>query len=184
MSFWSFSNFLHHGMENVGRNLLGKFCKTVQRKSWSNMPSKLLDCIRFLHKAVHKSGRLRMFNRAPEIEFNFLPLGLSLLVVSLVHYSHGSKLLLKFGAMTIMKLISNIPCSSNTHTCTVSHCLSLSLSLSLSLTLSLSLSPLQNVKMSSIPLFQIEGNLHIPLSTITCAVVPSSIFWKTWIALA
>ena len=49
-----------------------------QRKSWSNVLPKLLACIRFLYKVVHKIGRLRKFNRAREIEFNFLPLGLSL----------------------------------------------------------------------------------------------------------
>ena len=46
--------------------------KKVQRKSWSNVPPKLLACIRFLYKVVHKIGRLRKFNRAREIEFNFL----------------------------------------------------------------------------------------------------------------
>ena len=39
------------------------------RKNWSNVPPKLLTCIRFLCKVVHKIGRLRKFNRAREIEF-------------------------------------------------------------------------------------------------------------------
>ena len=34
------------------------------------MPPKLLACIRFLYKVVHKIGRLQKFNRAREIEFN------------------------------------------------------------------------------------------------------------------
>ena len=33
------------------------------------MPPKLLTCIRFLYKVVHKNGRLRKFNRSREIEF-------------------------------------------------------------------------------------------------------------------
>ena len=48
-----------------------KISKKFQRKSWSNVPPKLLACIRFLYKVVHKIGRLRKFNRAREIEFNF-----------------------------------------------------------------------------------------------------------------
>ena len=36
------------------------------------MPPKLLACIGFLYKVVHKIGRLRKFNRSREIEFNFL----------------------------------------------------------------------------------------------------------------
>ena len=58
-----------------------KIRKQIQRKSWSNVPPKLLACIRFLYKVVHKIGRLRKFNRAREIELlnlTFLPLGLSL----------------------------------------------------------------------------------------------------------
>ena len=41
------------------------------------MLPKLLACIRFLYKVVHKVGRLQKFNRAREIEFKFLTLGLS-----------------------------------------------------------------------------------------------------------
>ena len=36
------------------------------------MPPKLLACVGFLYKAVHKIGRLRKFNRSLEIEFDFL----------------------------------------------------------------------------------------------------------------
>ena len=45
--------------------------KKIQRKSWSNGQPKLLACIGFLYKVVHKIGHLRKFNRAREIEFNF-----------------------------------------------------------------------------------------------------------------
>ena len=45
--------------------------KKIQRKRWSNAPPKLLPCIRFLYKVVHKNGRLRKFNRSRENEFNF-----------------------------------------------------------------------------------------------------------------
>ena len=71
LSFWSFLTFWHHGIEDVERHLLWKFHKKVQRKSWLNVPPKLLACIRFLYKVVHKIGRLRKFNCSREIEFNF-----------------------------------------------------------------------------------------------------------------
>ena len=71
LSFWSFLTFLHYGTEKVERHLLWKFHKKIQRKSWSNVPPKLLACVRFLYKVVHKNGRLRKFNHAREIEFNF-----------------------------------------------------------------------------------------------------------------
>ena len=41
-----------------------KLHKKVQSKNWSNVPPKLLACVRFLYKVVHKIGRLRKFNRA------------------------------------------------------------------------------------------------------------------------
>ena len=72
LSFWSFSTFLHHGIEEVERHLLWKFYIKFRRKSWSNVPPKLLACIGFLYKVVHKIGRLRKFNRSRESEFNFL----------------------------------------------------------------------------------------------------------------
>ena len=67
LSFWSFLTFLHHGIEKVDMHLLWKFHKKIQRKSWSNVPPKLLTCIGFLYKVVHKNGRLRKFNGAREI---------------------------------------------------------------------------------------------------------------------
>ena len=72
VSFWSLYTFLHHGIKDVERHLLWKVYKKIRRKSWSNVPPKLLACIRFLYKVVHKIGRLRKFNRSREIEFNFL----------------------------------------------------------------------------------------------------------------
>ena len=39
--------------------------------SLKHVPPKLLACMRFLYKVVHKNGRLRKFNRSREIEFNF-----------------------------------------------------------------------------------------------------------------
>ena len=77
--FWSFLTFLHHGIEKVERHLLWKFHKKILRKSWSNVPPKLLAFLRFLYKVVHKIGSLRKFSRALKIEFNFfLSFGLSL----------------------------------------------------------------------------------------------------------
>ena len=67
LSFWSFLTFLHYGIEDVERHLLWKFYKKIQRKSWSNVPPKLLACIGFLYKVVHKNGRLRKFNHSREI---------------------------------------------------------------------------------------------------------------------
>ena len=64
LSFWSFLTFLHHGIEKVERHLLWKFYKKIRRKSWSNVPPKLVACIGFLYKVVHKIGRLRKFNRS------------------------------------------------------------------------------------------------------------------------
>ena len=72
LSFWSFSTFLHHGIEEIERHLLWKFYNKIRRKNWSNVPPKVLACIGFLYKVVHKIGRLRKFNRSREIEFNFL----------------------------------------------------------------------------------------------------------------
>ena len=46
-------------------------CKKIQRKNWSNMPSKLLACRGFLYKVEHKIGRLQKLNRACETEFKF-----------------------------------------------------------------------------------------------------------------
>ena len=64
LSFWSFLTFLHHGIEEVERHLLWKFYKKIRMKSWSNVPPKLVACIGFLYKVVHKIGRLRKFNRS------------------------------------------------------------------------------------------------------------------------
>ena len=64
LSFWSFLTFLHHGIEEVERHLLWKFYNKMRRKSWSNVPPKLVACIGFLYKVVHKIGRLRKFNRS------------------------------------------------------------------------------------------------------------------------
>ena len=71
LSFWSFLTFLHHSVDKVERHLLWNFHKKIQRKSWSNVPPKLLACTRFLYKVVHKIGRLQKLNRTREIELNF-----------------------------------------------------------------------------------------------------------------
>ena len=71
LSFWSFLTFLHHSIKDVKRHLLWKLHTKIRRKSWSKALPKLLACIGFLYKVVHKIGRLRKFNCAREIEFNF-----------------------------------------------------------------------------------------------------------------
>ena len=92
LSFWSFLTFLHHGIEEVERHLLWKFHEKIQRKSWSNVPPKLLACIKFLYKVVHKNGHLRKFNHAREIEFNFfIAWTIFMKLGTLVHHVHGYK---------------------------------------------------------------------------------------------
>ena len=93
-SFWSFLTFLHHGIEEVEKHLLWKFYKKIRRKRWSNVPPKLLACIGFLYKVVHKIGRLRKFNRSREIEFNFLTAWtISMKFGTLVQHAPGYKTL-------------------------------------------------------------------------------------------
>ena len=66
----------------------------IQRKSWSNVPPKLLACIRFLHKGVHKIGRLPKFNRTQEIEFNFFTAwAIFMKLGTLIHHASGYKIL-------------------------------------------------------------------------------------------
>ena len=51
----------------------------------------------FLYKAVHKIGRLRKFNRAREIEFNFfIAWTIFMKLGTLVHHVHGYKMLPQF----------------------------------------------------------------------------------------
>ena len=84
--------FLHYGIEEVETHLRWKFHKKIQRKSWSNVPPKLLVCIGFLYKVVHKNGRLRKFDRAREIEFNFFTLWtISMKCGTLVYHVPGYK---------------------------------------------------------------------------------------------
>ena len=65
--------------------------------SWSNVPLKFLACIRFLFKVVHENGRLRKFNRAREIEFNFfIDWTISMKFGTLAHHVPGYKTLLRF----------------------------------------------------------------------------------------
>ena len=97
LRFWSFLTFLHNGKEDVGRHLLWKFYKKIQRKSSSNVPPNLLACIRFLYKVVHKNGCLRKFNRSREIEFNFFTAGTIFMKPgTLVHHVCGYKCCLRF----------------------------------------------------------------------------------------
>ena len=72
-----------------------KIYKNIRRKSWSNVPPKLLACTRFLYKVVHKIGRLRKFNRSREIEFNFVTAWtISMKFGTLVQHALGYKLFL------------------------------------------------------------------------------------------
>ena len=92
--FGHFLTFLHHGIEEVERHLLWKFYKKIRRKSWSNVPPKLVACIGFLYKVVHKIGRLRKFNRSRGIWFNFLTAWtISMKIGTLVQHALGYKIL-------------------------------------------------------------------------------------------
>ena len=87
-------DFLEPWYRTIERHLLWKFHKKIQRKSWSNVPPKLLACIRFLYKVVHKIGRLRKFNRTREIEFTFfIAWTIFMKLGTLVHHVHGYKML-------------------------------------------------------------------------------------------
>ena len=97
LSFWTFLTFLHYSREEVEAHLWWKFHKKIQRKSWSNVQPKLLACIGFLYKVVHKNGRLRKFDRAREIEFTFFTLRtISMKLGTLVHHVPGYKICLNF----------------------------------------------------------------------------------------
>ena len=92
--FWSILTFLHYGKEKVERHLLWKFHKKIWRKSWSNVPPKLLACIKFLYKVVHKIGCLWKFNRARESEFKFFTAWTIFMKLgTLAHHVHGYKML-------------------------------------------------------------------------------------------
>ena len=94
--FGHFWLFLHHGIDKVERHLLWKFLKKIQRICWSNVSPKLLACIRFLYKVAHKIGPLRKFNRAREIEFNFIiAWTIFMKLGTLVHHVHGYKTCLR-----------------------------------------------------------------------------------------
>ena len=99
LSFWSLLTFLHHGIEEVERHLLWKFHKKNSKEKLVKCATKLklLACIRFLYKVVHKIGRLRKFNRAREIEFNFFTAWTIFMKLgTLVHHIHGNKICLRF----------------------------------------------------------------------------------------
>ena len=76
---WVFGHFFDFFALWYRRGREASSVKILYKKfeSWSNVPPKLLACIGFPYKVVHKIGHLRKFNRSREIEFNFLPLGLS-----------------------------------------------------------------------------------------------------------
>ena len=72
--FWLFSTIVY----NVERHLLWKCHKQIQRKSWSNVPPKLLTCIWFLSKLYTKSAVSENSIVLGRLNLTFLSLGLSL----------------------------------------------------------------------------------------------------------
>ena len=73
LSFWSFLTFLHHGIEQVERHLLRKFHKRIQRKSWSNMPPKLLACVKLYTKSAVSESSIAL----ARLNLTFLTFGIS-----------------------------------------------------------------------------------------------------------
>ena len=69
-----------------------KPCEKIQRRSWYKMPSKLLGCIGFLYKVVHKTGRFSVFISTFSFPFNF---------------PTGNALVLEFGTLPLSGLFSN-----------------------------------------------------------------------------
>ena len=68
--------------------------KKNQRKSWSNVPPKLLTSIGFLCIVVNKIGRFRKYNRSREIEFSFLTAwSISMKFGTLIQHAPGYKTL-------------------------------------------------------------------------------------------
>ena len=94
-----FFHFWHSVCTMVKKNSRGIFCENFTKKfeaklNWSNVPPKLLACVRFLYKVVHKIGRLWMFNRAREIEFNFFTVWTIFMKLGTgVRHIHGYKML-------------------------------------------------------------------------------------------
>ena len=59
--------------------------------------AQLLACIRFLYKVVHEIGRLRKFNRAWEIDYNFYTAWTIFMKLgTLVHHVYGYRNCLRF----------------------------------------------------------------------------------------
>ena len=70
----SFRSFLDFFAPWYGKSKGASCMKNAQKNSMeslSKVPPKLLACLGFIYKVVHKTGRLRKFNRSREIEFNF-----------------------------------------------------------------------------------------------------------------
>ena len=104
LSFWSFLTFLNHGIKDVESIFSDNFIKKIKKKVgqmchqscslayWVRfliVPAKLLANIRFLYKVVHKIGRLRKFNCARKIEFNFFTARTIFMKLgTLVHHAH------------------------------------------------------------------------------------------------
>ena len=71
--------------------------KIALKKFKGKVGQKLLTCIGFLNKVVHKISRLRKFNRSCEIEFNFLTVWtISMKFGTLVQHAPGYKNCLRF----------------------------------------------------------------------------------------
>ena len=97
LSFWSFLTFFALWYRRNMASSVKTSQKKIQSKNWSNVPPKLLACVRFLYKVVHKIGRLWKFNRAREIEFNFFTVWTIFMKLgTLVRHIHGYKRCLRF----------------------------------------------------------------------------------------
>ena len=71
LSFWSFLTFLHHDIEEVERHLLWKFQKKNSKEDLVKCATEVARFHKVSIQSCTQIGRLRKFNRAREIEFNF-----------------------------------------------------------------------------------------------------------------
>ena len=94
LSFWSFLTFLHNGIQKVERHFLWKFHKKNSKEKLVKCATEVARLHRVSYKVVHKIGRLRKFNHAREIEFNFFTAWTIFMKLgTLIHHVHGYKML-------------------------------------------------------------------------------------------
>ena len=90
--FLAIFDFLHHGIEKVERHLLWKFHNKNSKEKLVKCATEVARLHRVSIQSCTQNGRLRKFNRAREIEFNFFTVKTMFMKFStLVHHVHGYK---------------------------------------------------------------------------------------------